>query len=371
MPLAARVQAFLDKPVMAAVFFLAGVTWDTVTLTRIDRIFDNLILLAYLVLLAALVVATARAELHAIAGGTADPAGPSRGWTDRARPYYRRAIQFLLGGLFSAYAIFYSQSASFTSSAAFFGVLVALLVGNEFLHDRLTNVRLLIGLYSLVSLSFFTFFLPVVTKVMNTWMFLLGAGLSAGLTVLLVKLIYRGVSGIGRQERVVSGLPGLGLVLLLVGFYFLNLIPPVPLSLRFGGAYHEVIREGDTYRLVYEPRAWYRFWQRSDDPYRGEGPVYCFTAVFAPVDLHTQIYHRWQFRPVHGRGTGSFATTDRIGFPIAGGRDGGYRGYTVKQAVTPGDWRVDVETSEGRILGRVTFRVEPASDAPSLRTTEQ
>jgi len=64
-----------------------------------------------------------------------------------------------------------------------------------------------------------------------------------------------------------------------------------------------------------------------------------------------------------------YVTTDRIGFPISGGRDDGYRGFTVKQRVTPGDWRVDVETDDGRILGRVSFRVEPAPDTPpALRT---
>ena len=52
---------------------------------------------------------------------------------------------------------------------------------------------------------------------------------------------------------------------------------------------------------------------------------------------------------------------------IAGGREGGYRGYTIKQRVMPGDWRVDVETPEGRIIGRVSFRVEePSGEMPEF-----
>ena len=54
---------------------------------------------------------------------------------------------------------------------------------------------------------------------------------------------------------------------------------------------------------------------------------------------------------------------------ISGGREGGYRGYTIKQRVMPGDWRVDAETAEGRIIGRVSFRVEePDGEARALDT---
>ena len=61
--------------------------------------------------------------------------------------------------------------------------------------------------------------------------------------------------------------------------------------------------------------------------------------------------------------------TDRIPIAIAGGRERGYRGYTVKQRVTPGNWRVDVETAEGRVIGRVSFRVEePEGETPDLDT---
>ena len=61
--------------------------------------------------------------------------------------------------------------------------------------------------------------------------------------------------------------------------------------------------------------------------------------------------------------------TDRIPIVIAGGRDKGYRGYTVKQRVVPGDWRVDVETAEGRVIGRVSFQVEePEGETPELDT---
>ncbi|MBI4400149.1 MAG: DUF2914 domain-containing protein [Nitrospirae bacterium] len=370
MPPAARIRAALAKPFLPVVFFFAGVTYDGLTLTRIDRLLDNLILLLYLTLLGVLIVLTGRADMGAV-GKESSGAPHFASAIARARPYYPMAIQFLLGGLFSAYTIFYSQSASLTTTAVFFFVLVGFLVANEFLRDRLSSLRLLVSLYALVCFSFFTFFLPVLTGFMNTVVFLIGAILSAAVAMRVVELVYQGVPNRSRKEIMMTGLPAVALIGVLVGFYFLNWIPPVPLSMKFGGVYHRIAKVDGTYQLSFEKGAWYQFWKRSDDPFRGEEPAYCFTAVFAPVDLQTTIYHRWQYRPVAGRGARDFSTTDRIPFSIAGGREEGYRSYTVKQRLIPGDWRVDVETAEGRIIGRVSFRVvervEPAP--PELKTS--
>jgi DUF2914 family protein len=368
MLLANRLRAAITKPLLPVAFFLAGVTYDTITLTRIDRLRDNLIMLLYLSLLGWLIILTTRADLGRTTPDATDAPGNVTSLVNvksliaRAQPHYPHAIQFLLGGLFSAYAIFYSQSASLTTTAVFFALLIAVLVGNEFLRDRLTNanVRLLVSLYAFVVFSFFTFFLPVLLGAMNTVVFLIGAGLSAAVTIKVVRLIYQEQQSVpSRREVVWTTLPAIGLIVLLVGFYFLKWIPPVPLSLKFGGAYHKVAKVDDEFQLTFEKAAWYDFWKRSDDPFHGEGPSYCFTAVFAPVALHTTVFHRWQYRPDAGS---NFSMTDRIPIAIAGGREKGYRGYTVKQRVMPGDWRVDVETAEGRVIGRVSFRVEEPED---------
>jgi len=365
----------ITKPLLPVAFFLGGVTFDSVTLTRIDRLRDNLIMLLYLSLLGALIVLTTRADLGRATPDATDVPENVKSLVNvksliaRAQPHYPHAIQFLLGGLFSAYTIFYSQSASLTTTAVFFALLIALLVGNEFLRDRLTNanVRLLVSLYALVVFSFFTFFLPVLIGAMNTVVFLIGAGLSAAVTIKVVRLIYQQQEPVSSRQNVVwTSLPAIVLIVVLVGFYFLKWIPPVPLSLKFAGAYHKVAKVDDEFQLEFEKAAWYQFWKRSDDPFHGEGPTYCFTAVFAPVALHTTIFHRWQHRAHAGR---DFLMTDRIPITIAGGREKGYRGYTIKQRVVPGDWRVDVETAEGHVIGRVSFRVEePGGETPELET---
>jgi hypothetical protein len=362
-----RFQSVLGKPYLPPLFFFGGVTYDTLTLTRIDRLLDNLLLLLYLALLGFLIVLTGR--LGTSEGGTADlpPDAPVwMRWTLQGKPYAPMAIQFLLGGLFSAYAIFYSKSATFAGTAVFFCVLVAFLVANEFLRDRLSNVQLLVSLYALVCFAFFTFFLPVMTGWMNAAVFLAGAGLTVLVVLRVVHLIYWGNPARTKREAALAGAPALALIGVLVGFYFLNWIPPVPLSLKFGGMYHEIKRSGDRFELSFEKR-WYEVWKRSDNLLPANDPVYCFTAVFAPVALKTTVYHHWYYRREKSQ---AFAHADKIALKISGGREGGYRAYTFKQGLDPGYWRVDVEAEDGRVIGRVAVKVEEQeTDRPLSLTT--
>ncbi|MBS0166541.1 MAG: DUF2914 domain-containing protein [Nitrospira sp.] len=361
-----KIQSLLTKPFMPAVFFLSGVIYDTVTLTRIDRLQDNLILLLYLALLGALIVLTGRVGM----ASPPDPeqlaaSSPFMRWVLERRPYYPMASQFLLGSLFSAYTIFYSRSATFSGTAVFFALLIMLLVANEFLRDRLSNIRLLICLYAVVCFAFFTFFLPVITGYMNAAIFTVGAILSVVVILRVAQLIYRDHPDRSREEGIGVTVPAAALIGVLVGFYFLNWIPPVPLSLKFGGIYHDVKRPGDQFELAFEKR-WYEFWKRSDTMFPSNTPIYCFTAVFAPVDLNTTIYHHWYYRSNSSR---SFTHADRIPLKISGGREGGYRAYSFKQRLDPGDWRVDVEAEDGRILGRVSVSVlEQGETQPTLTT---
>ena len=361
----AKVQSILAKPFMPAVCFLSGVTYDTLTLTRIDRLLDNLILLLYLVLLGALIVLTGRLGVEPSSDRESWSRFPLTRWVFASRPYYPMASQFLLGGLFSAYAIFYSRSATFTGTAVFFALLIMLLVANEFLRDRLSNLRLLIGLYAVVCFAFFTFFLPVITGYMNSIIFVIGAMLSVAVVLRVAQLIYRNNPDRSRREAIGMTVPASVLIGMLVGFYFLNWIPPVPLSFKFGGIYHDVKRAGDQFELAFE-KEWYELWKRSDTTYPANTPIYCFTGVFAPVDLNTTIYHHWYFRPNSDK---PFTHADRIPIKISGGREGGYRAYSFKQGLDPGDWRVDIEAADGRIVGRVSVTVVEQGDRqPTLAT---
>ncbi len=351
-----KLETSLLKPILPAVFFFAGVTYDSLTLTRIDRLLDNLLLLLYLAVLGVLVILTGRFQL-----GLIPPTSDHTSWNvlslvHRAKPHFAKGLQFLLGGLLSAYVIFYSQSTSFSSTAIFLGVIVTFLIGNEFLQNRYSSLKMLISLFALVTFSFFTFFLPVLTGWMNSLVFLTGAFITGVIVWKVVRLTLQGLPHASLPTAFAISLPAFGLVVLCTVLYFLNWIPPIPLSLKFGGIYNQIEKIQDAYLLTYEKGPWYAIGKQSNDRMGIDAPVYCFSSVFAPVTLQTTIYHHWQWRSFDD--TKSFITTDRIPITITGGRETGYRSYTTKHRVQPGEWRVNVETEDGRILGRMTFIAE-------------
>jgi hypothetical protein len=337
------------KRFVPLVSFSAGFGWDSLTLTRIDRILDNVILLAYILLLGVLMV------LVNLAGA------------DRLRnPFLKKqierypiGIQFFMGGLFSSYVVFYFQSASMTRSSLFLVLLIFLLIANEFLKNRLDNLYLQTALYFLSSFSFFIFFIPIVVKTMNYYTFFSGGIISLLTVVGMVFLFHKKSVFISRKQPVIIGILVGVLFLILNVFYIKNWIPPVPLSLKSAGIYHQVSREGDSFTLKLEKPRWYRFWKDFDNPYNYyEGDtVYCFTAIFAPTELKKKVYHQWQN---YSDKKGKWLTTDRLVYEITGGRGKGYRGYTYKKNVVPGKWRVEVRTEDGPLLGRIDFRIRKA-----------
>ena len=176
-----KLQSTFLKPILPAFFFLAGVAYDSLTLTRIDRLLDNLILLLYLAILGVLVILTGRFQLGLIPWTSDHTSWNALSLVHWAQPHMAKALQFLLGGLFSAYAIFYSQSTSFSSTAIFLGIIIAFLIGNEFLQTRYSSLKMLVSLFALVTFSFFTFFLPVLTGWMNSVVFVIGILITGGI----------------------------------------------------------------------------------------------------------------------------------------------------------------------------------------------
>lgn len=331
----------------AVLCFAGGIVYDSLTLGRIDRLFDNLVLLTYLLLLGTQIALIGLLQTNQLRSPL----------LQRGQTLYPLAVQFLLGSLFSAYAVFYFQSTSLTPAAVFFGLLVFLLVANELLRERLTSLPLLAAMYFFVLCSFSIFFVPVLVKTMNRWTFALGVLLSLLLVGGVLAAIYlRAAQRFGlRPSLLAVG----GVLALLLLFYAANWIPPVPLALRFGGICHRAEKRGAVYHLekVKPPRR--LLWKQEVFYLRPGDRAYCFAAVFAPTALQTTLFHHWQR---YDEQKGAWVSTDRMGYAVSGGREGGYRGYTYKQALFPGQWRVDVETAEGVLLGRIPFQVQEAGD---------
>jgi hypothetical protein len=153
--------------------------------------------------------------------------------------------------------------------------------------------------------------------------------------------------------------------------YFSNLIPPLPLAIKNAGVYHYVIHTNDgAYKLLGEGEPWYQFALPGGTVFHrspGES-AYVFSAVFAPSGLSTTILHEWQY---YNETKKAWTTTATVSFQITGGRDGGYRGYTINSGLPAGKWRVNVITEYGQLIGRISFTVVDVDNPLALTTAVQ
>ena len=337
--------------------FGVGFIWDSFTMVRVDNPIDNIILLFYLAVIGSMIVVTLKRQNGAVL--------PQ--WIEKNESRLLWAMQFCFGGLFSSYVIFYFKSASWTRTQFFFLILIVLWIGNEFLRNRMRNAKLLSVLYCFCLFSFLAFFLPVILAKVTDGIFVL-----AGFISLFVSLSVFSIGMKAERQLWLRRMKPIASWIVITFFtvnllYFTNLIPPVPLALKSAGIYHQVSKTKDGYyRVKYVPPSWLHFWRKWDDPFYlspGES-IYCYTAVFAPRGVHILLYHVWSHKGARG-----WEQPDPIPFPITGGRDGGYRGYTRKSMVAPGQWRVEVMTDKGRILGQINFEaVASPTPHPHLET---
>lgn len=328
-------------------FFIGGFIFDSFTLGRIDLLFDLVILCFYMAFL----------SITIYLYNLVDDGKWKNTIFERFAEYYPLAIQFFLGGLASAYVIFFSRSVSLSKTASFFIILLVLFFANEFLKKRISNKYFQFSMYFFVNFTFFTFMIPVFIKEMNTNIFILSGLVSLASTLLLITTIYR-LSPSTRAE--IGKWKIIGMVLsiytLINIFYFFNLIPPVPLALDSGIVAHNIKLEDNNYVVTYETDNWYVFWRehRIKFIYNPDEKVYIFTSIFAPTDLEKSIFHRWKW---YNDTTKKWEIMEDIGYEITGGRDAGYRGYTFKNNVKQGLWKVEVITEEELVIGVVDFEI--------------
>ncbi|MCX6819850.1 MAG: DUF2914 domain-containing protein [Candidatus Adlerbacteria bacterium] len=346
---------------LAAVTVLCGFTFDLILAKRPDSIPDNILLLFYLSTAATIIIFLNRRSMEEATGDK------------KVEPLFLLLVlQFCFGGLASNLLILYGKSGSFGGSVFFLALLVCLLVGNELLKSRYAQLRFNIAVYYFLLLTYIVIALPTfVLHTIGTSTFLISTAVSlavmAGVLSLLRIFALRGPD----KKRQLWEMRAVIVAIFVVFniFYFLNVIPPVPLSLKSAGIYHSVTRTstGD-YAGVYEKKKWYEFWRDTADTYTAAvgSPAYCFSAVFAPGDLSTPVVHVWEYFDVPSN---NWQQISRVQFPINGGRAEGYRGFSITEALVPGQWRCMVETTKGQIIGSITFTAVISSSTPALSTT--
>lgn len=339
------------------VAFLAGFITDLILLNKVDSLFDNLVLLFYVLLAMFGII-----FLYAAAAGRLPES-----INDQVRIYSPIVLQYAFGGLLSGMLIFYGRSASLIDSWPFLLLIAVIIYLNETVRERSGRLVLTLSMFFIGLFSYVVLVIPTFTGYMGAWVFV-GSG------VLALLIMYGLLRALGLvipnflalQMRVVVFT--VGTIFAILNFlYFLNVIPPIPLSIKDIGVYHSVVRfENGDYQLKYEDGPWWHFWKRSDTEFHPEpgGNIFCFTRVFTPARLDTEIYHRFEYYDDE-RG---WVTHARVHYPIFGGRDDGYRGYSQIGSFSDGTWRCSVETARGQVLAREKFEIDSSEPPGELQT---
>jgi hypothetical protein len=340
---------------ISALSLACGFAFDSYTFGRIDHALTQAVFIVYL-----LIAGLAIAVLHVLESRP-DGRKPS----DRTRTVLVAITQFALGCLLSGFCVFYTRSASITSSWPFLLAMAAIFIGNEYMrryHSRLVFAALLF-FFSLYSYAILL--VPIVLGRIGRIPFLI----SGAIAVVIFFFYMRAIARLGHERyrgARMQILGGMVLITLLLNLaYFLRILPPLPLVLTQAGVYHDVKRVDGNYQVAQEevPPEWQALFGTYPVMHVQKGTkLYVYNAVFAPHSLHTRIVHDWQWLDPKAR---DWVSQQRISVPIAGGRDDGFRWSTYKTDPRPGQWLVKINTFDGRAIGRVRFSVEQQAVPPA------
>ena len=342
--------------------FVGGFLFDIITLDRIDSWFTIGQQVVYIV-----VIGIALMQMFFQEGRPErDVAG--MGSIRRAYFEYRNAIvHFILGSLLSLYTLFFFKSSSLFVSFGFMAILVALLVVNESELFKKSGLSFKFALLSICILSFSASVVPVIIGSIGMLVFL--AAMLVGCIPLAVinRRIRIHAPERTQQARRQILLPFGCVLVLFLTLYLFRLIPPVPLSIQRIGVYHGVERQGDSFVLSHE-RPFWRFWDNGDQKFLAQpgDKIYAFFRIFSPARFADQVLMRWYWKD----GGGKWRLQDSIPINIVGGRALGFRGYGMKANYQPGAWKLQVETTDEREIGRVYFDLRTVPVAPRTFETE-
>ena len=354
-----KLKLFFEKheSALSSGTLIVGFVFDYLTLQRVDLFWDNFFTILYLVFSGMSIILIDFYQDGRLKGNG----------IQHIQEFLPFVVQFCFGGLFSAFIIFYSKSSSLVSGGIFILILLFFFIGNEFFKKKYSKLTFQIGIYFVALFFFLIYFLPVLIKQMGPLVFL-GSGAAS---LILISIFIFIISYFDPKRYMENNRFLFVTVFCLYAcvnlLYFTNIIPPIPLSLKTGDVYRFVEKQSDgNYHVTGEKNTWQEKFNFSQKIHLSAGePVYVFSSIFAPTGLTMEVTHEWQH---FDEKIGKWVRLNKITFPITGGRDQGYRGFSKKENIFPGKWRVDIKTERGQVIGRVKFDIEITDATPELET---
>jgi hypothetical protein len=336
--------------------FFAGALTDFLFLNKADSFLDNVAISLYVVM--------ATISMFFLYAGITQRFGEK--WSGYIQTAASVAMQYSFGGLFSGMMFLYSRSGDIFASWPFLILFASGMIANELLQKREEKLLFNLVSYYIGLFSYLVLGVPILTGYMGPWVFVLcgvGALIYMYFLVKILSWVIPRYLMIHMRYIVFSLLSAFAFLNLL---YFTNVIPPIPLSVKEISIVQGVVKFSNpsSYELTYESVPWWRFDQQLFPVIHPSEThsIACFTNVYAPVLIKTDIVHVWEYKDANGNWQKQF----ELKYPISGEARDGYRGYTETTAFRDGTWRCTVETTRGQIIGRQQFRVDSTVQPQNL-----
>lgn len=343
-----------ERPI-SSLSLILGFIFDAVTLKRVDTLWENLWILSHIIIVAIFIVL-----IHLKDNEIGDEKNPSK-----AHFWFVNILQFFFGGILSTFLVFYFRSADIWITWPFLLILVVAFIANESLKRHYVRLSFQISLLFLSIYSFTIFLVPVVLHKIGMWVFILSGLVSLIIISIFILILFYFIKDKFNKSKRMITLLILGIFALINFLYFTNLIPPIPLSLKDAGVYHSINKNVyGNYDVTYENHRWKDYFKSYSDFNRVAGtPVYAFSAIFSPTNLNINVIHEWQY---FDKTNGKWITDMRVNLSLIGGREGGFRTYSMRSNLNPGKWRVNIKTEQDQIIGRLRFNLVSSYVLPVL-----
>lgn len=339
------------EQVIPALFFSLGFIFDLFTLGEIDDL-SNIFTLGVYLLLATSVLIIEYLNLERPLPNN----GIKAKIVDMIFEYKNDIFHFLTGSLLSAFTLFYFKSGSVSNSFFFFLIMISLLLLNEVEMFQKRGLIMKSSVYMLCFISYLIYLVPIILGEASSIIFYSSIICAISISVLANSLLTK-YNNLKEQNIRQLLIPQISISLIFICLYFVKVLPPIPLSLKTIGIYHEVKKSNGEY-ITKDMRPWYQFWNQADEDFKARpgDKIYVFTKIFSPGNFSSKVYLHWL-----KDGENGFTTSDKIALKVTGGRKEGFRGYAYKSNYTQGNWQVRVETGDGLEIGRINFSIESDS----------
>ncbi len=261
-------------------------------------------------------------------------------------------LAFFSGSLLSYIFVLYYRSSYLAGAVPFFLFALFVIFANEYIKTKKYRTYLDVSVFyfTITALSLFLF--PFVFRSVSNVVFLYSLAVAFFLSIAYTYLLISTLPKELVQKKILYAIT-LWAPCAFGFLYATESIPPLPLSITSAAIYRSVEKTGNEYHITEEVRD-----GLSTTLHVKEGnPLYFFTTIFAPVLIEAPIEHVWE---IYDETTDAWKVVSKVSFSVVGGREEGYRGYSMQNTTPPGRWRVSVYLDNKRLIGRHYFSLESA-----------